>query len=74
MRTPRRPNDEPSLSENIKFVGKGILGIVVFVAAYMLASFTGGFIAGMFGVLFGWTANTVHALTWSLPKLIFLGR
>jgi ABC-type uncharacterized transport system permease subunit len=54
-------------------VGKGIHGIVVLVAAYMLASFAGGFIAGMLGVLFGWSVNTVHALTWTPPKLGFLG-
>ncbi len=57
----------------MKTVGKVILAIVLAYVGLMLASFVGGALAGMLGVLFRLNASTVGALEWTLPKVIFLG-
>jgi hypothetical protein len=55
------------------FAGKVILAIVLGYAGLMLASLGGGLLAGMLGGMFRLEADTVGALGWAFPKIIFLG-
>jgi hypothetical protein len=57
----------------MRTVGKVILAIVLAYVGLMLASFVGGALAGMLGVLFRLSARTVGVLEWTLPKVFFLG-
>jgi hypothetical protein len=57
----------------MKSAGKILLAIVLGYAGFMLASFVGGFLAGVLGAVFHLSAEPVASLTWTLPKAIFLG-
>jgi hypothetical protein len=57
----------------VKTVGKVILAIVLACAGLIIASFVGGALAGVLGVMLQLNAKTVDSLGWTCPKVIFLG-
>jgi hypothetical protein len=57
----------------LKAVGKVILAIILGYAGLMVASIVGGFLAGSLGTILRLNATTIGSLTWTLPKVLFLG-
>ena len=57
----------------MKTFGKVILATIIAYIGFLAASFVGGFLAGACGAIFHLSTEATASLTWTTPKVLFLG-